>query len=107
VFARVNKVQDAIDEGDLERAAQLLEPLTRKEDWHGSEAMAYAAVTALLATAKKDWPGAEHMLGMMRQINPDDPRIEVIQRDLHAAMLKAGDSGVLTKKLQSRLLEEM
>ncbi len=107
VFARVNKVQDAIEAGELERAAQLLDPLTRKEDWHGSEAMAYAAVMAILSTAKKDWPGAEHMLGMMRQIDPDDPRIEVIQRDLHAAMLKAGDFGVLTKKLQSRLLQEM
>ncbi|MFO1001539.1 MAG: tetratricopeptide repeat protein [Planctomycetaceae bacterium] len=107
VFARVTKVQDAIDGGELERAAQLLEPLTRKEDWHGSEAMSYAAVTALLATAKKDWPGAEHMLGMMRQISPEDPRIEVIQRDLHSAMLKAGDFGALTKKLKSRLMQEM
>ena len=107
VFARISKVQDAIDAGELERADQLLEPLTRKEDWHGSEAMAHAAVTALLSIAKKDWPGAEHMLGMMRQIDSDDPRIEVIQRDLQAAMLKAGDFGVLSRKLQSRLLQDM
>jgi hypothetical protein len=107
VFTRISKVQDAIEDGDLALADQLLEPLTRKEDWHGSEAMAHAAVTALLAIAKKDWPGAEHMLGMMRQISPGDPRIETIQEDLHAAMLKAGDLEVLAKKLQSKLLQEM
>lgn len=107
VFARISKVQDAIEDGDLTLADQLLEPLTRKEDWHGSEAMAHTVVTALLAIAKKDWPGAEHMLGMMRQINPDDPRIETIQKDLHAAMLRAGGFGALTKRLQSKLLQEM
>ncbi len=44
VFARISKVQDAIEDGDLALADQLLEPLTRKEDWHGSEAMAHAVV---------------------------------------------------------------
>ena len=77
-FARISLAQLAIHAGRIEEAQELIAPLASRSRWHVSEAMAHGTVNVELALAKKDYPAAEASLKMMRQLDADDPRVEML-----------------------------
>lgn len=81
-FARIALAQLAIEDGQIEKAQEIIAPLASRRRWHVSEALAHGTVMLELALAREDFPAAESCLEMMRQLDGDDSRIEELHRKI-------------------------
>ncbi len=83
-FARTSLAQLAILDGRIDEAQELIKPLMSLTRQHVSEAMALADVNAGIAIARNQLQSARASLGMMKQLDDDDSRVEQLERRLAA-----------------------
>jgi len=83
-FARTTLAQLAILDGRIEEAQELIMPLMSLTRQHVSEAMALADVNAAIAIARDQLQSARVSLGLMKQLDDDDPRVKQLEGRLAA-----------------------
>lgn len=75
LFARLALARLAINEGDFERAQELIDPILSRDKLHVSE-FTFLTITEIdLALAKGDKAAAESWLAMWEGIDPEDERL--------------------------------
>jgi tetratricopeptide (TPR) repeat protein len=85
VFGRTNFVPYLIDEGKIDEAKALIEPLMRRSQMHLSEFGAVASAQVSIALAEGNLEAAESWLGMWEQAYPDHPHLEIFRNRLQQA----------------------
>ena len=83
-FARTSLAQLAILDGRPDDAQEMIQPLMTQTRQHLSEAMALASVNAEIAIAKNRLDSARISLGMMQQLDENDPRVRRLEDRLAA-----------------------
>jgi tetratricopeptide (TPR) repeat protein len=87
LFARVSLVARYVREGDLQRAQEMLDPLTRLTRMHITEYAAYCQATVVLHLALDEWDAAEAILKGWASVDPGHPQLKAMQRHVQAAKL--------------------
>ena len=83
-FARTSLAKLAILDGRPDDAQEMIQPLMTLTRQHLSEAMALASVNAEIAIAKNRLDSARISLGMMQQLDENDPRVRHLEDRLAA-----------------------
>lgn len=86
-FVRVAIANLAIEDEDLDRAQELLEPLLQQRRLHVSEFRALCQAQIRLLEARDEIDGAEQWLGMWEGADPDNPDIGKWRKRLGARAL--------------------
>lgn len=89
-FARANLARFAINEGDLDRAQALIQPLLRRKKLHFSEFNQLAAVQIDFFLAQDQQEGAEQWLEMWASVDPEHPHLAAYQRRVKGPNLLRG-----------------
>jgi tetratricopeptide (TPR) repeat protein len=82
VFARTRLAEECIENGDLEGAKDLLEPIRHKPRLHQSEYAAWCSANISLLLAAGEPTRAREILKAWEQVDPDDRRITAWKRRL-------------------------
>jgi tetratricopeptide (TPR) repeat protein len=85
LFARVAVVRQALDEGDLDRAKDLLSPLLGRRRLHISEFVALAAAQVEYCLARGDPQSAQTWVDMLARMDPDNPNLPPLRRILDSS----------------------
>jgi tetratricopeptide (TPR) repeat protein len=80
LFARARLAEEAVERGDFDTAQNLLDPLLSRRRFHHSEYGTFCHAQISLLSAKGSTEGARSWLQMWRQVDPDNPGIELWQR---------------------------
>jgi predicted Zn-dependent protease len=90
-FAAIAMAQFAADEGDFQRARDLLAPTFQAEKLHISEATALYTAQAQIALAQGDFDAAERAFSLLREISDEDePNVLAIRYRIDRATKKKG-----------------
>jgi tetratricopeptide (TPR) repeat protein len=85
LFGRTNLVHYLLEEGKVDEAQALIDPLLKRQRMHQGEfgALAAAQVNILIVRGERD--GARSWLAMWEQLDPDNPNIELFRARLKPA----------------------
>jgi tetratricopeptide (TPR) repeat protein len=90
LFARTSLASDAIRAGNLELAANLLEPLFERRDFHYSEFDSLCIAQIELLAMKGELSSASDWLKMWEDCNPKHPSLGFYRRLLQQGTTKSG-----------------
>lgn len=79
LFGRTNLALILIEKGEYDQAKELLKPLLERKRLHFAEFSVVGAAHIKLALAEGRRDDAEHWLDMMKQVDPEDPNLLLLQ----------------------------
>ena len=79
-FGLIAMANLAFEEGNLDRAEEILAGLRRRAKFHVTEFSAMCMAWIRLHVERKQFEAAESWLGMWKNVNPDDPQIGRFER---------------------------
>jgi len=91
VFPRCNLASYLLDEGDIEGAEAMLEPLSRMSRFHPQEMASYSYTQARILIHREEYEDARHALELALQVYPDyEPAQDLLERLIRVADAEAG-----------------
>jgi predicted Zn-dependent protease len=84
-FGRIGVARQAIDEGRLEDAQEILQPMLQRTRLHASEFAVLATTEVELQLARGQVAGARSWLEMFKQMLPDHPNVAALRRMIRDA----------------------
>src|SRR5262249_43163258 len=79
-FGRIGVARQAIEEGRLEEAQEILQPMLQPTRLHASEFAVLATTEVELQLARGQVAGARSWLDMFKRMLPDHPNVAVLRR---------------------------
>ena len=76
VVGRCNLAHHYLQDGEVERAEALIEPLVEREQFAAFEMKAYQLAQAHIRIQRRDLEVAENILGVLTEFYPDDPEVQ-------------------------------
>lgn len=90
LFACTGLASIAIRAGDLQRAADLLEPLFERREFHYSEFDSLCVAQIELLAMRGEWSSAEEWLKMWEDCNPKNPNLDFYRQLIRNGFAKSG-----------------
>jgi len=97
-FGCLGMARIAVRDGDFQKAETYLAPLRRRRQLHITEFQGLATAYIELFVAKQELDGAETWLAMLKNVCPDFPQLQILEKMVAFARVKGYFSGLLKRR---------